>query len=387
MTPQTLRVPRWRLEHHGGEAVLELSGDWIARETGVRDAAMVRQLLADAAGAAHLRIATDSLGRWDSALIAFIEQLREERAVAARSGRAPELDDAAVPPAARRLLVLAAGVDTAGPAVGQGVRPPSLLSRVGVPTIAAWRGAVAAAALVGDVTLRAGAALSGRLCSRVGDVLLLMRDAGAYALPIVTITNALVGGILAFVGAVQLRRFGTQIFVADLVGIATAREMAAVVTAVIMAGRTGGAYAAQIATMQGNEEIDALRVLGIPVRDYLVMPRVMALMAMMPLLYVYACAIGIVGGGIVTVATVDVTTAAYIQETQRAITYKNLLIGLSKSVVFGAVVALAGCYMGLRAGRSSADVGYAATGAVVTGIIVVIALDWVFAVCANALGL
>jgi len=203
----------------------------------------------------------------------------------------------------------------------------------------------------------------------------------------VTITNALVGGILAFVGAVQLRRFGTQIFVADLVGIATAREMAAVVTAVIMAGRTGGAYAAQIATMQGNEEIDALKVLGIPVRDYLVMPRVMALMTMMPLLYVYACAIGIVGGGIVAVATVDVTAAAYIQETQRAITYKNLLIGLSKSVVFGAVVALAGCYMGLRAGRSSAEVGYAATGAVVTGIIVVIALDWVFAVCANAVGL
>jgi len=155
----------------------------------------------------------------------------------------------------------------------------------------------------------------------------------------------------------------------------------------VMAGRTGGAYAAQIATMQGNEEIDALKVLGIPVRDYLVMPRVMALVAMMPLLYAYGCAVGLVGGMIVTVSTVDVSSSAYIQETQRAITYTHLLIGVTKSVVFGAVVALAGCYIGLRAGRSSADVGQAATSAVVVGIIAVIGLDWLFAVCADALGI
>ena len=229
--------------------------------------------------------------------------------------------------------------------------------------------------------------MTGRLRSRKGDVLQLMREAGANALAIVAITNVLVGGILAFVGAVQLRRFGTQIYVADLVGVASAREMAAIVTAVVMAGRTGGAYAAQLATMQGNEEIDALKALGIPVRDYLVMPRVIALVAMMPLLYVYACAVALVGGLFVTVSTVDVTVAAYIHETQRAVTHTHILLGVVKSIVFGAVVALAGCYIGLRAGRSSAAVGQAATSAVVVGIIAVIALDWLFAVCANALGI
>ena len=130
-----------------------------------------------------------------------------------------------------------------------------------------------------------------------------MREAGAGALGIVAIVNGLVGGILAFVGAVQLRRFGAEIFVADLVGIAMAREMAAMMTAIVMAGRTGGAYAAQIATMQGNEEIDALKAFGIPVFDYLVLPRILALVAMMPLLYLYACAVGLLGGLAVGMAT------------------------------------------------------------------------------------
>jgi phospholipid/cholesterol/gamma-HCH transport system permease protein len=218
-------------------------------------------------------------------------------------------------------------------------------------------------------------------------VLLLMREAGANALIIVAVCNGLIGGILAFVGAVQLRRFGAQIYVADLVGIAMVREMAAVMTAIVMAGRTGGAYAAQIATMQGNEEIDALRVLGIPVHDYLVLPRVLALVAMMPLLYLYACAIGLLGGLAVGMATLDITPLAYLEETRRAVAGRQFLFGLTKSLAFGALVALAGCHIGLKAGRSAADVGRAATSAVVAGIIGVIALDAVFAVCADALGI
>ncbi len=213
----------------------------------------------------------------------------------------------------------------------------------------------------------------------------MMREAGASALVIVTIVNALIGGILAFVGAVQLGRFGADIFVADLVGIALVREMAAVMTAIVMAGRTGGAYAAQIATMQGNEEIDALKAFGIPVFDYLVMPRIIALIAMMPLLYLYACAVGLLGGLVVSISVLDLTATAYLEETRRAITGMQFAIGLTKSVAFGALVAFAGCYIGLRAGRSAADVGRAATSAVVAGIIGVIALDALFAVCANAL--
>jgi phospholipid/cholesterol/gamma-HCH transport system permease protein len=137
--------------------------------------------------------------------------------------------------------------------------------------------------------------------------------------------------------------------------------------------------------MQGNEEIDALKALGVPIRDYLVVPRVIALMAMMPLLYAYACAMGLLGGFVVSLTTLDLTPVAYLNETQRAVTGTHLLIGLTKSIAFGAVVALTGCHIGLRAGRSAAEVGRAATSAVVAGIIGVIALDAVFALCTDAL--
>jgi phospholipid/cholesterol/gamma-HCH transport system permease protein len=259
--------------------------------------------------------------------------------------------------------------------------------RLGQAALDKWAAGGEIATLVGETALRPAAALAGWARTRGTDVLLFMREAGANALGIVAIVNGLVGAILAFVGAVQLRRFGAGIFVADLVGIATVREMAAVMTAIVMAGRTGGAYAAQIATMQGNEEIDALRALGIPVYDYLILPRVVALVAMMPLLYLYACALGLLGGLVVGMATLDLSAVAYIEQTRAAVGGEQFALGLIKSVVFGALIALVGCHIGMKAGRSAADVGRAATSAVVVGIIGIIAIDAVFAVCANALGL
>lgn len=371
----------WRLERRGPEAELRLTGDWIARETGLRDAAEVRRLLAEADGAARLRFDASGLGRWDSAFVAFLRTLRE--AVAMPGTQRLELDEAGLPDAARRLLTLAAesGAATAGAA------PPrtGFLARLGNRAIGVWAEMVAVAALIGETMLRGGAALRGRARMRATDVWQLIREAGPGALAIVAIVNGLVGGILAFVGAVQLRRFGAEIYVADLVGIAMVREMAAVMTAIVMAGRTGGAYAAHIATMQGNEEIDALQALGIPTNDYLVLPRVVALVLMMPLLYLYACAIGLAGGLVVGMMTLDLTATAYLVETMQAIAGKQFLFGLVKSIAFGALVALAGCHIGLKAGRSAADVGRAATSAVVAGIIGVIALDAIFAVCADAL--
>ena len=212
-------------------------------------------------------------------------------------------------------------------------------------------------------------------------------DASARAVPIVTIVNVLVGAILAFVGAVQLIKFGAGIFVADLVGIAVAREMAAVITAVVMAGRTGAAFAAEQATMQANEEIDALEVLGIDPVEFLVLPRVMALVLMMPLLYVYACATGLIGGLLVGAGMLGLPPAAYVERTLDALDWSHLGLGMAKSLVFGALIALTGCYQGLYAERNAAGVGQATTRAVVTGIVGVIALDAVFALCANALGI
>jgi phospholipid/cholesterol/gamma-HCH transport system permease protein len=202
----------------------------------------------------------------------------------------------------------------------------------------------------------------------------------------VAIVNVLVGGILAFVGAVQLRRFGADIYVANLVGVAVVREMAALMTAIVMAGRTGGAYAAEIASMQGSEELDALRVVGIPVTDYLVLPRVLALTAMMPVLYLYGAALGMCGGFAVSVGMLQLAPARFVGQLVGAVSGGQIVFGLGKSVAFGLLIAVAGCRIGLQAGRSATDVGRAATSAVVAGIVGVIALDAVFAVCANAMG-
>jgi phospholipid/cholesterol/gamma-HCH transport system permease protein len=360
---------------------LQLMGDWIAHKTGVCSSAEVSRILDEADGTT-LRVDTSSLGQWDSALIAFLKMLADPAGMGRT--RPIQIDDTGLPDPVRRLLDLAsAGATEASP-----VEEPraSLATRVGAGYFNMWTNTVDVAALVGETALRGGAAFAGRARTRAVDVLHLVREAGAGALVIVAIVNGLVGAILAFVGAVQLQRFGAGIYIANLVGIAVVREMAAIITAIVMAGRTGGAYAAHLATMQGNEEIDALKALGIPVFDFLVLPRIGALVMMMPLLYLYGCAVGLFGGYIVSMTTLDLTSASFLEQLQGAVSGTQFAIGLAKSIVFGALVALAGCHIGLRAGRSAADVGRAATSAVVAGIIGVIALDAVFAVCTNALG-
>ena len=377
-----LRPPEWRLERHEMAAQLHLTGDWIARETGIRSAAEVRRIL-DEAGETTLRVDASNLGQWDSALIAFLRMLRDS-ADAGRT-RPVQIDVSGLPEPTRRLLALAAA--GAAEAAVTAVPCPSLATRVGEAYFAGWSRMVAIAALVGETALRGAAAFTRRTSTRAVDVVQFVREAGAGALGIVAIVNGLVGAILAFVGAVQLQRFGAGIYVADLVGIAIVREMAALVTAIVMAGRTGGAYAAQLATMQGNEEIDALNALGIPVFDFLILPRIAALVTMMPLLYLYGCAVGLFGGFIVGIATLDLTPASFLGQLQGAVAGTQFAIGLTKSIAFGALVALVGCHIGLRAGRSAADVGRAATEAVVVGIVGVIALDAVFAGCTNVLGI
>lgn len=257
------------------------------------------------------------------------------------------------------------------------MRPAFLSSLLPLPQVA----------FLGQVLLSAAAALGGRPRFRGKDFARVTADASARAVPIVTVVNILVGAILAFVGAVQLIKFGAGIFVADLVGIAVAREMAAVITAVVMAGRTGAAFAAELATMQTNEEVDALEVLGLPAVDFLVLPRVLALLAMMPLLYVYGCVTGLFGGLLVASGMLGLPPLAYMDRTLDALAWSHLGLGMAKSVVFGALIALTGCYHGLTAQRNAAGVGLATTQAVVISIVGVIAIDAVFALCANALGI
>ena len=366
----------WTVRGDPARIVVVLTGDWIARDTRQTEQGPVERIV-DAAGNHGIAFESSRLGHWDSALLIFIVTLHQ-----AAKARGVAFDTTGLPPAAARLLALT--TDVAAAAVSFPAKVP-IVVRVGQAVIGVFDEALASTTLIGDTVLSGGLAVRGRLRMRAVDLLTCIHEAGAAALPIATVVNALTGAIVAFVGAVQLRRLGADIFVADLVGVAMAREMAALMTAIVMSGRTGGAYAAQIATMIGNEEIDALRAIGIPVNDYLILPRVLALTCMMPMLYIYGCAIGIFGGFVVAVAMLNLSPEAFIDETQGSLDGGQIWFGLIKSVAFGALIAIAGCRSGLRAGRSAADVGQAATKAVVIGIVGVIALDAVFAICANAL--
>lgn len=375
--------PVWTLERDGERTVLQLSGDWIVRGGGMLTFAELGRIRAAIGDFSPLRLDATRVGAWDSALIAFVLNL-EDSTKGDSHGFA--VDPSGLPEAAQRLLVLAR--------TGQGSMPPksvspriSLAEQIGRGAIGCRTLLAASTELIVLIILSIVPALAGRSHARGSDVLDLMRESGAGALGIVTVANFLVGAILAFVGAIQLQRFGAGIYVANLVGIAVVREMAALMTAIVMAGRTGGAYAAQLATMQGNEEVDALRALGVQVHQYLVVPRVLALVAMMPVLYFYACFVGLLGGLTVSVLVLAISPEQFLGQLRPAVLPTEFYIGLAKSITFGAFIALAGCQIGLRAGRSADDVGRATTRAVVASIIGIIALDAVFAACANVIGI
>ncbi len=369
--------PRLTTQVTGGDTLITLAGDWITLEDG--GAAAETAALFDRKDLKAIAFDSQRLGRWDSSLLVFLSVVR-----IAAAPRSIRVDDSGIPIAARRLLALMPQQVT--PAITPPKRTP-WIERIGLRTIARWREVVAVTMLIGGQVLLTGAAVMGRARMRRVDFVSCMYDAGIAALPMVALVNVLVGAILAFVGAIELRRFGADIYIANLVGLAQVREMAAVMTAIVMCGRTGGAYAAEIASMQGSNELDALRVLGIPVQDYLVLPRVLALTLMTPVLYLYGSAVGILGGFAVAVSMLNISPELFMTQTRSAVTIHQVLFGLTKSLAFGGLIALAGCRIGLKAGRSATDVGHAATSAVVVSIIGIIMLDAIFAVCANALNL
>jgi phospholipid/cholesterol/gamma-HCH transport system permease protein len=246
--------------------------------------------------------------------------------------------------------------------------------------------ALRAISLIGELPLAVLRVLDRSANFPMRDFRRIAAQCSAQALPIVAVVNLLLGSILAFVGAVQLIQFGAGMYVADLVGVAVPRELAAAMTAIVMAGRTGADFAAELATMQSNEEVDALEVLGLDAISYLVLPRVLALTLMMPVLYLYGSVFGLLGGLLVGSDLLDISYAAYFERTVAALSYTQFALGASKSLFFGALVGLTGCYFGLHASRNAAGIGAAATSAVVIGIVGVIVVDTIFAVCANSLG-
>jgi len=364
----------------GDTLVLRLSGAWTIHERLPSVDDVEREL--EAGGAVRrLLFDTECLAAWDSALLTFLLRVAAQadgRGVAACRGGLPE--------GVRRLLALAMAVperrDT-----GTAAARLSWLARVGLATLEGVRDAGVTLTFVGAVSIAFARSLLGRARYRRSDFLLVLQEVGAQALPIVSLISFLVGVILAYVGAIQLRQFGAQVYVADLVGIGMTREMGAMMAAVIMAGRTGAAFAAQLGTMQVNEEIDALTTLGISPIEFLVLPRMLALAVMMPLLALYADLLGLLGGMAVGVGMLDLGVVEYYLGTIGAIGLDDCVAGLIKASVFGVLIAMAGCLRGIQCGGSSAAVGAATTSAVVTGIVLIIVSDAATTVIFDLIGL
>lgn len=360
-----------------GTLCLRLAGNWPAGNLPLTFQAVAAEFAA--APTSRLLFETGKLEHWDSGLLTLLVRLKkhcDEQGVT--------FDDTNLPSGARRLLALAAAVPEQKSAPGDQGKTP-FLERLADHAIEAWKTVVEMLDFLGEATVACGRLLTGRVRFRPGDLLLIMQECGAQALPIVSLISLLVGLILAFVGAVQLSMFGAQIYVASLVGISIVRVMGAIMTGIIMAGRTGAAFAARLGTMQVNEEIDALRTLGISPMEFLVLPRLVAMTAMMPLLCIYSDFMGMLGGFLVGIFTFNLVPMEYLNYTWKTVALGHIWVGLFHSAVFGVLVALCGCLQGIRCGRDASAVGRAATSAVVTGIVSIVVATAIITICCDIL--
>ena len=360
--------------------LIRLAGRW-ALGSGFPSAAAVETELEREPRPSRITFDARQLDLWDSSILAFlarVSQAGREQGVA--------LDTSTLPTGLQKLLGLAEAVPEPAGARKE-LRAPAFLERLG-------EGALSAVAALGEVLPFVGnmAVASVRLVRRnaryrASDLWLLIQQCGVQALPIVTLISFLVGVILAFVSAVQLQQFGAQIYVANLVGVAMTREMGALMTAILMAGRTGAAFAAELGTMKVTQELDALTTAGFPVFEFLVLPRVVALVLMMPLLCLYADFVGVLGGAAIGVGMLDLSWTMYFQQTIDVVRLGDTVGGVFKSAVYGLLIALAGCWRGLQAGSSASAVGGAATSAVVTSLVAIIVACGLFAFLFYVLGL
>jgi phospholipid/cholesterol/gamma-HCH transport system permease protein len=322
---------------------------------------------------------TSLLAGWDSRLLTFL------LAVLSRCMQlGVEVDRQGLPSGVERLLALATAVPASRSSRG---RSESFFVRVGDAAINWSHGCRDTLAFIGEAFLALVRLFTGKARFRRSDLLLALQGCGARSLGIVALINFLVGIILAFVGAIELRSFGAQIYVSHLVGIGMLRDIAPIMTGIIVTGRTGAAFAAELATMEANQEIDALRTLGIEPMDFLVLPRLLALSLMMPLLCLYADLVGIAGGLVVSASMLGISPVQYLLETKHAVGLNDLFLGLFMGFVFGLLVSLTGCMRGVRSGRSAAAVGEATTSAVVTGIVSIVVATAIITLISYVLGI
>jgi phospholipid/cholesterol/gamma-HCH transport system permease protein len=354
----------------GGSLEVVAAGEWqLTGKMPSWDAAAIET--------APVRLRMEGVGSWDSSLLVYFSDVE-----AWCRAKGVACDDSALPEKVRAFLKQLEAARASGPA---GDHAENFLTSLGL----ASRDVVSG---FGDILQFVGECILGFVSVarhpgkfRWRDCLDQMQQCGAMAVPIVSLISVLVGLTLAYQGAVELRQFGADIYVADLVGLSVVREMGPMMAAVILAGRTGAAFAATLGNMRANEEIDALQTLGISPIQFLVLPRIIALGLMMPLLALYADAVGALGGMMVASGILHIPPSAYWIEMQTSLEVHDIVTGLIKALAFGLLIGLSGCMCGLRADRSASGVGRAATSAVVTAILLIIVADAVAAVVFNLL--
>ncbi|WP_064604329.1 ABC transporter permease [Photobacterium sp. J15] len=342
-----------------------ISGDWLLRE-GIPSVEAFSERISGDPKPHKILFDTTALGEWDTCLITVLIAILH----LAKANNV-DVDKSGLPSGVQRLITLAFEV-TEREGARRALKKRNFLSNVGEASLAIWSEFRRLLNFIGELERSISRFISGKATYQRSDIALYSQEAGAEALPIVSLISFLIGMIFAFVGVMQLNLFGAGIYTANLVAVGMVREMAAIMTAIIMAGRTGASYAAQIGTMKVNEEIDALTTLGINPVDFLVTPRMIALVIMMPLLTMYSSLMGIVGGMAVSLAMLDVSLVQYVQQTINAVHLNSLIGGLFKSIVYGSLVALAGCLQGISCGNSAMAVGQSTTKAVVMGIVLIV---------------
>jgi phospholipid/cholesterol/gamma-HCH transport system permease protein len=266
-------------------------------------------------------------------------------------------------------------------------RPQGTLDQIGHATMAMIHEVQLVLAFLGSMVISGLALIRAPRSANWRDLSPTMERAGADAVPIILLINFLVGLVMAFQASVQLKQFGANIFVADLIGISVTRELGPLMTAIIICGRSGAAFAAELGSMKVNEEIDALRTMGLGPMRFLVLPRALALMLVMPLLTLLADFVGILGGLVVGLSSLDLTITSYFTETQKAVKLWDVYSGLIKSVLFALAIALICCQQGLATTGGAEGVGRRTTSAVVTTLFTLIVIDAVYTVLFRALDL
>lgn len=365
----------FHLETHEMHCKLSVCGDWHLGKT-PDPTALTADITPDIK---ELELVTTELGQWDSSLaitLLHVERWSQNKKI--------NFNIQAAPQGLQQLLRLATDVPAYENVDDK--KQTSLSKSIYNKVDAIGQEVSLTLTFIGDATLALLQWVRGGAKTRRSDIFYFVQQAGPSALAIVTLISVLVGMILAYLGSVQLRQLGAQVYVANLVSLGMVREMGALMTAVIMAGRTGAAYAAQLGTMQVNDEIDALKVMGIPSVEFLVLPRLLALIFVMPLLCIYSDIIGMAGGALIA-ANMDVSFTQYILQTQDAVDWVDISTGIFKSIFFGILIAIAGCQAGLQCGRNSNAVGMAATNAVVRAIVYLVVADAAFNILYDKLGI